>query len=92
MALTTGRTLLNQLPSMVYGRGLLLGRGVRTMKELEQFLNTEAEWVFERLTECGFDKGTGADRAYYQGRIDQLAQVRRFLGHNQLLIEREGAR
>lgn len=62
------------------------------MNELEQFLNVEAEWVFERLTECGFDKGTGADRAYYQGRIDQLAQVRRFLGHNQLLIEREGAR
>lgn len=84
--------LPNQLPSMVDRSGLLLGRGVRTMNELEQFLNTEAEWVFERLTECGFDKGTGADRAYYQGRIDQLAQVRRFLGHNQLLIEREGAR
>jgi hypothetical protein len=43
------------------------------MRELEQFLNTEAEWVFERLSECGFDKGNGADRAYYQGRIDQLA-------------------
>ena len=92
MALTTGRTLPNQLSPMVDTYGLLLGRGVRTMNELEQFLNTEAEWVFERLTECGFDKGTGADRAYYQGRIDQLAQVRRFLGHNQLLIEREGAR
>lgn len=88
MALTTGRTLLNQLSPMVYGRGLLLGRGVRTMKDnLEQFLNTEAEWVFERLTECGFDKGTGADRAYYQGRIDQLAQVRRFLGQPQIMRE-----
>lgn len=59
------------------------------MNELEQFLNTEAEWVFERLSECGFDKGTGADRAYYQGRIDQLAQVRRFLDQPQLMIERE---
>ena len=62
------------------------------MSELEQFLNVEAEWVFERLSECGFDKGNGVDRAYYQGRIDQLAQMRRFLGHNQLLIAREGAR
>ena len=33
MALTTGRTLLNKLPSMVYGRGLLLGRGVRAMNK-----------------------------------------------------------
>jgi hypothetical protein len=57
-------------------------------RELEQFLNTEAEWVFERLTECGFDKGTGADRAYYQGRIDQLAQVRRYLGQPQIMRER----
>jgi hypothetical protein len=73
---------------MVYGRGLLLGSGVWTMRELEQFLNVEAEWVMERLS-----TGTEAnDRNYYQGRIDQLAQVRRFLGHNQLLIEREGAK
>lgn len=57
------------------------------MRELEQFLNTEAEWVFERLSECGFDKGNGADRAYYQGRIDQLAQVRRFLGQPQIMRE-----
>jgi len=58
------------------------------MKELEQFLNTEAEWVLERLS-----TGTESnDRNYYQGRLDQLAQVRRYLGHNQLLIEREGAR
>ncbi len=90
MALTTGRALLNKLPPMVDRRGLLLGSGVRAMsRELEQFLNTEAEWVFERLTECGFDKGTGADRAYYQGRIDQLAQVRRYLGQPQIM--REGA-
>jgi hypothetical protein len=75
---------------MVDRVGLLLGSGVWTMsRELEQFLNTEAEWVFERLTECGFDKGTGADRAYYQGRIDQLAQVRRYLGQPQIMRERE---
>jgi hypothetical protein len=59
------------------------------MRELEQFLNVEAEWVFERLSECGFDKGNGADRAYYQGRIDQLAQVRRFLGQPQIMRESE---
>jgi hypothetical protein len=53
------------------------------MKELEQFLNTEAEWVFERLS-----TGTESnDRNYYQGRLDQLAQVRRFLGHSQLVKE-----
>jgi hypothetical protein len=53
------------------------------VKDLEQFLNVEAEWVLERLstsTEVN-------DRNYYQGRIDQLAQVRRLLGHPQLLKE-----
>jgi hypothetical protein len=53
------------------------------MRELEQFLNVEAEWVLERLstsTEVN-------DRNYYQGRIDQLAQVRRLLGHPQILRE-----
>lgn len=55
------------------------------MKDLEQFLNTEAEWILERLS-----TGTESnDRNYYQGRIDQLAQIRRYLGHNQILIERE---
>jgi hypothetical protein len=55
------------------------------MKELEQFLNTEAEWVLERLS-----TGTeSADRNYYQGRLDQLAQVRRYLGQPQIM--REGA-
>ena len=90
MARISRGDLLNKLPPMVDRRGLLLGSGVRAMsRELEQFLNTEAEWVFERLTECGFDKGNGADRAYYQGRIDQLAQVRRYLGQPQIM--REGA-
>jgi hypothetical protein len=52
-------------------------------RDLEQFLNVEAEWVLERLstsTEVN-------DRNYYQGRIDQLAQVRRLLGHPQILRE-----
>lgn len=55
------------------------------MRELEQFLNTEAEWVLERLS-----TGTeAADRNYYQGRVDQLAQIRRYLGQEQLIINRE---
>ena len=53
------------------------------MKELEQFLNVEAEWVLERLASATETN----DRNYYQGRIDQLAQVRRLLGHGQLLRE-----
>ena len=57
------------------------------MNELEQFLNVEAEWVLERLS-----TGTEVnDRNYYQGRLDQLAQVRRFLGQPQLLKERASA-
>ena len=71
---------------MVERGGLVLGRGVCAMKELEQFLNTEAEWVFERLMQL---EASNTDRAYYQGRIDQLAQVRRFLQLPQLIIERE---
>jgi hypothetical protein len=59
------------------------------MRDLEQFLNTEAEWVLERLSES-FTSDT--DRNYYQGRLDQLAQVRRFLGQPQIMREREGAR
>jgi hypothetical protein len=54
------------------------------VRELEQFLNTEAEWVLERLS-----TGTEAnDRNYYQGRVDQLAQVRRFLGQPQIIREK----
>jgi hypothetical protein len=53
------------------------------MKELEQFLNVEAEWVLERLS-----TGTESnDRNYYQGRLDQLAQIRRLLGQSQLMRE-----
>ena len=68
---------------MVDTNGLLLGRGVWTMRELEQFLNTEAEWVMERLA----THSEANDRNYYQGRIDQLAQVRRFLGQPQIMRE-----
>ena len=54
------------------------------MSELEKFLNVEAEWVLERLS-----TGTEmSDRNYYQGRLDQLAQVRRFLGQPQMMRER----
>ena len=55
---------------------------------LEMALNVEAEWVLERLSES-FTSDT--DRNYYQGRLDQLAQVRRFLGQPQIMREREGA-
>jgi hypothetical protein len=51
---------------------------------LEQFLNVEAEWVLERLS-----TGTESnDRNYYQGRLDQLAQVRRLLNLPQVMRER----
>ena len=54
------------------------------MKELEQFLNVEAEWVLERLS-----TGTESnDRNYYQGRLDQLAQVRRLLNLPQVMRKR----
>ena len=59
------------------------------MKELEQFLNVEAEWVLERLMQL---EASNTDRAYYQGRLDQLAQVRRFLGQPQIMRERQSAR
>jgi len=55
------------------------------MRELEQFLNTEAEWVFERLMQL---EASNTDRAYYQGRVDQLAQVRKFLGQPQIMREK----
>ena len=74
----------------IKSRGLvsLREREGKQVKELEQFLNVEAEWVLERLS-----TGTESnDRNYYQGRLDQLAQVRRFLGQPQIMREREGAR
>jgi hypothetical protein len=60
-----------------------MGEG-KQMKELEQFLNVEAEWVLERLS-----TGTETnDRNYYQGRLDQLAQIRRLLNLPQIMRER----
>jgi hypothetical protein len=61
------------------------------MRDLEMALNVEGEWLLEKLSFAYTKEGNEADRNYYQGRVDQLAQVRRILGHNQLLIEREGA-
>ena len=61
-------------------------RGGEQVRELEQFLNTEAEWVLERLST--FSEAN--DRNYYQGRLDQLAQVRRYLGQPQIMRERAG--
>ena len=55
------------------------------MRELEQFLNTEAEWLLERLATSLSEAN---DRNYYQGRLDQLAQVRRYLGQPQIMRER----
>jgi hypothetical protein len=53
---------------------------------LEQMLNVEGEWLLEKLMEEFKNENS---RNYYQGRIDQLAQVRRILGHAQLLVESE---
>lgn len=58
------------------------------MENLEQFLAREGAWVLERLSALG---ATEADRNYYQGRIDQIAQIRSVLGHKSILIEREKA-
>ena len=69
---------------MVDTCGLLLGLGVRTMRELEQFLNVEAEWVMDKYSEA---IASSTERTYYQGRLDQLAQVRRFLGQPQIMRE-----
>jgi hypothetical protein len=56
------------------------------MKELEQFLNVEAEWVLDKYSEA---IAGSTERTYYQGRLDQLAQVRRFLGQPQIMRESE---
>lgn len=55
------------------------------MKELEQFLNVEAEWVLERMSDLGISSGNSY--TYYQGRLDQLAQVRRLLNLPQIMRE-----
>ena len=62
------------------------------MRDLEMALNVEGEWLLERLSFAYSKEGNEADRNYYQGRLDQLAQVRRFLGQPQIMREREGAK
>ena len=62
------------------------------MSKIERILNTEAEWLLERLSSAYFEGGSEADRNYYQGRVDQLAQVRGILGLPSLLIKRESER
>ena len=52
------------------------------MEKLEKFINEEAEWVLDQLMNSPFDT---ANRNYYQGRLDQLAQVRRLLGQPQIM-------
>jgi hypothetical protein len=42
-------------------------------RELEQWLNVEAEWVLEKLSQSVNDN----DRNYYQGRIESLASVKK---------------
>lgn len=61
---------------------------MRDIRELERILNTDAEWLLDRLSSAYTKDGTEADRNYYQGRVDQLAQVRGLLGLPSLLIDR----
>ena len=44
-------------------------------RELEQWINVEAEWVLEKLTQSVNDK----DLNYYLGRIDSLASVKKMI-------------
>jgi hypothetical protein len=62
------------------------------VRELEQFLDSEGEWLLDKLFTAYSKDGSPADRNYYQGRLDQLAQVRGFLGQPQIMRERESAR
>jgi hypothetical protein len=55
------------------------------VRDLEQFLISEAEWVLDRLADCVPDD---INRNYYQGKLDQLAQVRGFLDQPQIVRER----
>jgi hypothetical protein len=45
--------------------------------QLDQLILTHVEWVFERLASAENE----TDRAYYQGQIDGMAQVRRQMAH-----------
>ena len=52
-------------------------------KQLDEMILTHAEWVFERLASAESE----TDRAYYQGQIDGMAQVRRQMAR----LEKESA-
>ncbi len=58
----------------------------KDMRELEQFLDVESEWVLERMSDLGIS--SGESYIYYQGRLDQIAQVRRLLNQPQIIRER----
>ncbi len=60
---TISGTLPNQLPSMVYGRGLLLGRGVRAMSDLLTCVNCAYE--IDEASEIGLCDN--CQRAYEMG-------------------------
>lgn len=52
-------------------------------EQLDSAILTHAEWVFEQLINAQDE----TDRAYYQGQIDGLAQVRRQMAR----LEKVGA-
>lgn len=47
-------------------------------KTENQFLNTEIEYVLEKIKEVAH--GNDADRSYWRGRLDALDNIRRALG------------
>ena len=51
--------------------------------ELNKAILDDAEWIFDRLANAESE----TDRAYYQGQIDGMAQVRRQMAH----LEKAGA-
>ena len=58
---------------LAQGLVVSLGKGHKMNRELEQWINVEAEWVLEKLSQSVNDN----DRNYYQGRIDSLANVKK---------------
>jgi hypothetical protein len=58
---------------LAQGLVVSLGKGNKMNRELEQWINVEAEWVLEKLSQSVNDN----DRNYYQGRIDSLANVKK---------------
>ena len=52
------------------------------MEKLEKFISEEVDWVMDRLKNSPLDS---SDHIYYQGRLDQLAGVRRCLNMPQVM-------